>query len=57
MPKNFPPPSCPKCKKPMHFLVGKTGVRKFRCVNCDEVDPLRLADIQALIKSELRPQE
>jgi len=41
----------------MHFLVGKTGVRKFRCVNCDEVDPLRLADIQALIKSELRPPE
>jgi len=50
-----PPPRCPKCRKPMHFIVLKTGGRKFQCVRCDDADPMRLADIQALIKGELQP--
>jgi hypothetical protein len=35
MPKNPPPPDCPKCSKPMRFMLVKTGGRKFRCVDCD----------------------
>jgi tRNA(Ile2) C34 agmatinyltransferase TiaS len=48
-------PTCPKCRKPMHFIVLNTGGRKFQCVQCDRVDPMRLSDIQALIKGELQP--
>jgi tRNA(Ile2) C34 agmatinyltransferase TiaS len=55
MPQNPAPPACPKCGKPMHFIIVKSGGRKFRCVRCDEVDPLRLADVQALTRSELYP--
>jgi len=36
----------------MHFLIVKTGGRKFRCVRCDDVDPLRLSEIRALIARE-----
>ena len=55
IPKNPPPPICPKCGKPMHFIITKFGGRKFQCVKCDEVDPMRLSDVQALIASELQP--
>jgi hypothetical protein len=55
VPKNPQPPSCPKCRKPLHFMVVKTGGRKFRCIACDGVDPLRMSDIQAWIKGELQP--
>jgi len=47
--------TCPKCSKAMHFIVLETGGRKFQCVQCDGVDPMRLSDIQALIKGELQP--
>jgi hypothetical protein len=49
------PKRAPKCRKPMHFIVLETGGRKFQCVQCDGVDPLRLSDIQALMKGELQP--
>ncbi len=49
------PRACPKCRKPMHFIVLKTGGRKFQCVRCDGGDPMQLSDIQALIKGELQP--
>ncbi len=39
----------------MHFIVLKTGGRKFQCVRCDGGDPMQLSDIQALIKGELQP--
>ncbi len=39
----------------MHFIDLKTGGRKFQCVQCDGVDPMRLSDIQALIEGELQP--
>jgi len=39
----------------MHFIVLETGGRKFQCVQCDNADPMRLSDIQALIKGELQP--
>jgi hypothetical protein len=39
----------------MHFIITKFGGRKFQCVKCDEVDPMRLSDVQALIASELQP--
>ncbi len=58
MAENLPPPtppSCPKCRKPMHFIVLETGGRKFQCVQCDGGDPMRLSDVQAWIKGELQP--
>jgi hypothetical protein len=57
MPKNPPPPTCSKCRKPMHFMLVKTGGRKFRCVDCDVPDPLRLPEVAKLLTGELRPPE
>jgi endogenous inhibitor of DNA gyrase (YacG/DUF329 family) len=55
MAENLATATCPKCRKPMHFIDLKTGGRKFQCVQCDGVDPMRLSDIQALIEGELQP--
>jgi len=45
MAKNTPPPTCPKCNKPMRFLLVKTGGRKFRCIDCEVPDPLKLPEM------------
>src|SRR4030081_2543788 len=45
MPKNLPPPACPRCHKPMHFIIVKTGGRKFRCIDCDKADALQLPEL------------
>ena len=45
MPKNSPPPICPKCGMPMRFVLVKTGGRKFRCVDCDVTDLLNLPEV------------
>ncbi len=55
MPKKSPRPICPKCGKPMHFVIVKTGGRKFRCIKCDDIDPMQVPDFQAWANSELRP--
>jgi hypothetical protein len=55
MPKNTPPPTCPKCSKPMRFLLKKTGGRKFQCIGCDGDDPLRSPEVSKLLTGELRP--
>ena len=55
MPKNTPPPNCPKCRKPMRFLLRKAGGRKFQCLDCDGVDPLKLPEVSKLLTGELRP--
>ncbi|SDJ56980.1 hypothetical protein SAMN05444171_1367 [Bradyrhizobium lablabi] len=52
--KNAPRPICRKCGKPMHFVIVKTGGRKFRCIRCDNIDPMQVPDFQAGAKSELR---
>jgi hypothetical protein len=57
MPKNSPPPNCPKCAKPMRFMVVKTGGRKFRCIDCDVPDPLQAPEVTKLLKGELRRPE
>jgi len=57
MPKNTPPPSCPKCRKPMRFLLHKTGGRKFQCLDCDEEDPLKSRGVARLLTGELKPLE
>jgi hypothetical protein len=56
MPKNPPPPSCPKCHKPMHFVLVKTGGRKFCCIDCEMQDPLVVAEVANLIEGALRPR-
>ena len=53
MPKNTPPPNCPKCRKPMRFLLRKTGGRKFQCLDCDGVDPLKLPEVSKLLTGEM----
>ena len=55
MPKNTTPPVCPSCRKPMQFLLAKTGGRKFQCLDCEGDDPLRSAEISKLLTGELRP--
>jgi hypothetical protein len=58
MPKNSPPPVCPKCKKPMRFLLRKNiGGRKFQCLDCAGNDPLRSPEVAKLLIGELRPPE
>jgi hypothetical protein len=57
MPKNPPPPVCPKCHKAMQFVLVKTGGRRFRCVDCDGGDPLRLPEVNKLLAGALRPPE
>jgi hypothetical protein len=37
----------------MHCVVVETGGRKFRCIECDDLDPLQIPDVQAWINSEL----
>ena len=44
IPKNPAPPACPKCRKQMRFMLVKTGGRKFRCIDCDLTDPLKIPD-------------
>lgn len=57
MPKNTPPPTCPKCEKPMRFLLHKKGGRKFQCLDCAGDDPLRSPELAKLLSGELRPLE
>jgi hypothetical protein len=57
MPKNPPPPACSKCGKPMRFMLVKSGGRKFRCIDCDVPDPLRLQELAELFKGELQRPE
>jgi hypothetical protein len=54
MPKNSPPPICPKCCMPMRFVLVKTGGRKFRCVDCYVTAPLKLPEVTKLLTGELR---
>jgi hypothetical protein len=58
MPKNPPPPACPKCKKPMQFLLCKNiGGRRFQCLDCEGNDPLQSIDVAKLLRGELwRPE-
>jgi hypothetical protein len=38
----------------MHFMLVKTGGRKFRCMDCDVPDPLKIPEVTALLKGELQ---
>jgi tRNA(Ile2) C34 agmatinyltransferase TiaS len=57
MAKNTPPPHCPKCGKPMRFVLVKTGGRRFRCLDCDGEDPLKSPDVARLLEGSLRPTD
>lgn len=39
----------------MHFVIAKTGARKFRCIKRDHIGPTQVPDFQAWAKSKLRP--
>jgi hypothetical protein len=54
MRKNTPPPACAKCRKPMRWMLIKSGGRKFRCIDCDVPDPLKTLDVHALLDA-LKP--
>jgi hypothetical protein len=53
MAKNTPPPTCPKCSKPMRFILVKTGGRKFRCIDCEVPDPLKRPEVTKFLKGSL----
>jgi hypothetical protein len=54
MPKNPPPPNCLKCGKAMRFVLIKAGGRRFRCIDCDALDPLQLPEIKELLSGALK---
>jgi tRNA(Ile2) C34 agmatinyltransferase TiaS len=54
MAKNTAPPTCPKCGKPMRFMLVKSGGRKFRCIDCEVPDPLKTPEIKKLLIGELK---
>jgi hypothetical protein len=39
----------------MHFMAAETDGRKFQCINCDGLDPLRLPHVQNWLASGLQP--
>jgi hypothetical protein len=41
----------------MRFMLVKTGGRKFRCIDCEVPDPLKLPEVTNLLKGSLRPPE
>jgi hypothetical protein len=55
VPKNTLPPLCPKCEKPVRFLLRKTGGRKFQCLDCEGDDPFRAPEVAKLLTGELKP--
>jgi hypothetical protein len=58
VPKNAPPPLCPKCHKAMRFLPRKSsGGRKFQCLDCDGLDPLKNDKATGWLKGELKPPQ
>jgi hypothetical protein len=40
----------------MHFMLVKTGGRKFRCIDCDVPAPLKLPDVIELLNELRRPE-
>jgi hypothetical protein len=55
--ENPAPPGCPKCNKPMRFMLVKTGGRRFRCIDCDVPDPINSPEVTKLLTGELAPPE
>jgi hypothetical protein len=41
----------------MRFMLVKTGGRKFRCIDCDIPDPLKLPEVRKLLTGELQRPE
>jgi hypothetical protein len=41
----------------MRFMLVKTGGRKFRCMDCDAPDPLKLPEVAQILNGSLRPPE
>jgi len=55
--ENSAPPTCPKCRKCMLFLLRKDiGGRKFQCLDCEGDDPLK-SNALKWISGELKPPE
>jgi hypothetical protein len=47
-------PICPKCHKPMQFLLTRgERQRVLRCADCGQPDPMQNADVQGWLKGEL----
>jgi hypothetical protein len=36
----------------MKFMLVKSGGRKFRCIDCDMPDPLRLPEVEELLSGD-----
>jgi hypothetical protein len=54
MAKNTPPPACPKCGKPMRWMLVKTGGRKYRCIDRDVPDPLNTPEVKKRLPGALK---
>jgi hypothetical protein len=40
----------------MHFMLVKTGGRRFRCIDCDVATPLKLPEGTELLNELQRPE-
>jgi hypothetical protein len=52
--------ACPECGRPMVLLsAGSKGTRArtWKCLFCDQIDPLRSPDMERWIRGSLRPPE
>lgn len=50
-------PVCPYCKLQMKFALpqGGKGLRVYRCLDCEDTDPLEPPDVKGWLEGELRP--
>lgn len=49
--------ACPICGKPTKAIPSATGEVEYRCVSCDEIDPLESPVVRGWIESPLKPPE
>jgi tRNA(Ile2) C34 agmatinyltransferase TiaS len=47
------PPTCPRCKTPMKFMLAPLGGREFRCAHCNRTDPMTSPVTLGWLRGEL----
>ena len=53
------PENCPRCGKRLKFVLSKVvSGQTYKCLECDEIDPLKCQDVKGWLNSELaRPAD
>lgn len=50
-------PICPHCNAQMKLALppGGKGARVYRCLECDDTDPMEIAETKGWLQSRLQP--